>query len=240
VDGLRISLPRTGSAARIYFAGFSDPMLAAEISRRVPRGGCYVDVGAHVGEYVLLAAQAAGPDGTVVAFEPNPDLAAIVEANAELNSFPGIRVRRSVVGAVSDPVRFSVDQRSGGGWIGDGDTTRIVDSVTLAQIAESERLGIIDVVKIDAAGAELGVIRGGLPLMAERRLPLVIAKLYHREVVRERFGVDSLALPEELLAHGYRLEALTAEGRHDLRHAEDAVRLSDAAYSVVLIARSDA
>jgi FkbM family methyltransferase len=235
---LRIALPRTGSAAEIYFAGSSFPPLAAEVRRAMPPGGCFVDIGAHVGEYVLLAAHAAGPNGTVVAFEPNPELAAVIEANSELNSLPGVRVRRSVVGAVSGEIDFEVDPDSGGGWIASpGGNVRTVEAVTLAQVAESEGLGVIDVVKVDAAGAELDVIRGGLPLVAEGRLPLVFSKLYHPEVVRERFGYDSLALPEELLAHGYALEALTADGQQSVTGAEDAVRLSEAAYSVVLVAR---
>src|ERR1700761_7195395 len=65
--GLSIALPRTGAAAQIYYRTFSSPGLAHILTEHLSAGMHFLDVGAHVGEYSLLAAALVGPQGRVTA-----------------------------------------------------------------------------------------------------------------------------------------------------------------------------
>lgn len=47
-------------------------------------GGLVIDVGANFGHYALIAANAIGPEGLVVAFEPDPETFALLDANRKL------------------------------------------------------------------------------------------------------------------------------------------------------------
>ena len=59
---------------------------------RLGPGAMFVDVGASVGFFSLLAARLVGPGGVVVAFEPQPDAASSLRRNAQLNGFSMVEV----------------------------------------------------------------------------------------------------------------------------------------------------
>jgi hypothetical protein len=64
-----------GLSPHLIFQGFWEMWITAAMARFVRRGTTVVDVGANVGYYTLLLADAVGPQGRVVAFEPNPPIA---------------------------------------------------------------------------------------------------------------------------------------------------------------------
>jgi FkbM family methyltransferase len=236
--GLRIALPRTGTAALVYYDGFSDRVLASEIVGHLAPGATYVEVGAHIGEYVLCAAAAIGPQGRVFAFEPNPALARSVEENARLNGLANVTVLPLAVGAWSGQAGFVHDDRSGGGWLALGAEARLtVETICLDDFARRFRVRTIDLLKVDAAGAETHVLAGAHGLVSHGRLPLVIAKLYNPAVARERFALESLDLIEQLLSWGYRIEALTSSGRVQVGDVAEVASFADSAYTTLVVAR---
>jgi len=62
-----------------------EPELAAYIARRLREGDVFIDIGANVGLFSMLAARCVGPSGRVVAFEPNPEARSILAALATMN-----------------------------------------------------------------------------------------------------------------------------------------------------------
>ena len=51
-----------------------------------------LDIGANIGFFSLLAAKCVGASGKVIAFEPNPSTADILEKNIALNGFKNILI----------------------------------------------------------------------------------------------------------------------------------------------------
>lgn len=236
--GFRIALPRTGTAALVYYDGFSDPTLAGEIVGHLAPGATYVEVGAHIGEYVLCAAAATGPQGRVFAFEPNPALARSVEENVRLNGLANVTVLPLAVDARSGREGFVHDDRSGGGWLALGaEAPSTVTTISLDDFARRFRVQTIDLLKIDAAGSETHVLAGAQSLVSHGRLPLVIAKLYNPAVARERFNIESLDLIEQLLSWGYGIEALTGSGRVQIGDVAEVASFAASAYTTVVVAR---
>ena len=94
-----------------------------------------------------------------------------------------------------------------GGWVCGGEDG-VVDNATLETFAVRERLGVIDLMKLDAAGGELAILAGGRSLLERGAIRSLICKLYHPDVVAERFGrdrgpvaiVDFLSLSKALLS----------------------------------------
>ncbi len=66
---------------------FFEPDSLQELARRVGPDIRFVDVGANVGTYALLAAQAGGDRAKVLAIEPNPGLTQRLRENTFLNGF---------------------------------------------------------------------------------------------------------------------------------------------------------
>jgi FkbM family methyltransferase len=126
----------------------------------IQAGATVVDVGANVGYMTLLAAQAAGPDGLVVAVEPEQANLALLRANLWLNGVDNARVlgvaawsRRGLL-----PLWFNADNR--------GDHRVGVDATAGAPMVSAvpldELLGelVLDVVKIDTQGSDHEALAG--------------------------------------------------------------------------------
>ena len=64
-----------------------DPPVASLLAKLIQPGWVCVDVGANVGVYVLQLARWSGPDGYVVAFEPNPEARKVLHRHIRLNGF---------------------------------------------------------------------------------------------------------------------------------------------------------
>jgi hypothetical protein len=51
----------------IYFLGYFDPAGIALIKKRLPEEGVFIDIGANIGSYTLVAAKQVGEPGKVIA-----------------------------------------------------------------------------------------------------------------------------------------------------------------------------
>jgi FkbM family methyltransferase len=120
-----------------------------------------VDVGANVGLYTLLLARLAGASGRVIAFEPEPDLFAVLQRNCWANRASTVTAINSALGEESGRVRFhrsafnSGDNRLGGfGW-----TSEAVE-VEVARLDEALHDLRVDFLKMDVQGYEMRAFRG--------------------------------------------------------------------------------
>lgn len=95
--------PRT----RWQFSGHYDRGAAARLVDLVKPGDEVWNVGANIGVYVLQLCRLVGPTGHVVAFEPNPEAAALLRHNVSLNGFDArVTVVTAAVGEHAGEVSF--------------------------------------------------------------------------------------------------------------------------------------
>ena len=73
----------------IHLFGIWEPDLTHFIRRRLAAGDTFVDVGANIGYYTVLASKWVGPRGRVVAIEASPRVFADLRASVELNNASG-------------------------------------------------------------------------------------------------------------------------------------------------------
>src|SRR5262249_8726257 len=66
---MRVVVPEV-VGAELYRHGYIEPAMTRVLLERLRPGMVFVDVGAHYGYYSLLASQAVGPAGAVLAVEP--------------------------------------------------------------------------------------------------------------------------------------------------------------------------
>lgn len=199
---------RTAFGRQLYRYRGSDPDLAFVRAHLRP-GEVFIDGGAHVGMFTLVAASAVGPNGMVCAFEPNPETFEILRRNVELNGLAHVRLHREALGDRPGEVRFTVRAGDHAPWShlgephgGEEGRTEPVRVTTLAERIPPDVWSRVALVKLDLEGAEPAALRGMTPLLGLNRPDMLI------ELVPEhlaRCGEAPLALVELLRGHGYDL-----------------------------------
>lgn len=164
--GVRLRLDLRESLQRDFYFGLYDQRELRLVSRRLRSGGDFVDVGAHVGMYAVLAARELRGRGRVLAFEPNPAARAQLAENLELNGCTNVVVVAAAVAdetegsatlhvpASPDPSFSSLE----GGRFAEGESVAV--PVTTVDAAVAEHGLRPSVVKIDVEGGEAAVVRG--------------------------------------------------------------------------------
>ena len=130
----------------------------ALLAAAVPPGGRVVEGGAHLGFVTVHAARAAGPDGRVIAFEPNVPIHDVLRENLAANGVHDrVDVRPQALGEAPGVASFFAS----------GDTSSFFKAEAGAVPGEVEVVrgddvvaGSVDVIKLDVEGAELAALRG--------------------------------------------------------------------------------
>ncbi|WP_448577435.1 FkbM family methyltransferase [Thermosphaera sp.] len=122
-------------------------------------GSVFVDVGANIGYYTLIASKLVGSQGRVYSIEPVPSTATILKANIKLNNCLNVSIHEVAVWSSKGTLTLRIP----GSWYGLAFVSRyggniVVNSITLDELLKNETS--IDCIKIDVEGAELEVLRG--------------------------------------------------------------------------------
>lgn len=160
---------------RIRHFGIFEHNLTYFTLQRLRRGDVYLDIGANVGYFTLLAAGRVGDAGRVIAIEPDPETFAALGAKVRLNGFGNVTALN--VAATGAHCRVSVvrteRRNSGSNEIavrGDG----TVRGLPFHELAGSD-IGRISFIKIDVEGSEAPILRAILEALPELPSDLVVA-----------------------------------------------------------------
>jgi FkbM family methyltransferase len=175
------------------------------------------DVGAHVGEWTTYLLQQCNARGLgrvlITCFEPSPDSRAMLEKVAQEANSGRVAV---IPKALSETIG-TVDLHLTGGGVSSlheqatRPTVKLVrvETVTLDAFCDDAGIERIDLVKIDAEGHDMAVIRGGTQLLERQAVGVLQFEYNHRWVMARAFLRDAFTL---LVPLGYRLGKVTPLG----------------------------
>jgi FkbM family methyltransferase len=216
--GLRLRLHTRGNVAEariLFLAQFWEPRERALLEARAGPGFVFVDVGANAGGYSLWVLSLLREQCTIVAVEPDPELAARLGFNAATNGAENLRVIRAALADREGEGVLVLDSRNRGenrlligtegsaagpGWEGDTPphaTRTHVPLRTLHRLVREEGLSRVDALKIDIEGMELPVLRAFFQDAPEELWPRLLITEHHGTPEHE-------ALAELLRERGYR------------------------------------
>jgi len=200
IDGTRfiVRLGETGLTGNMY-CGLHEFADMAYVLHTTTPADLFVDVGANVGSYTLLACSVRRARG--ICFEPVPQTYQRLLDNLRLNDLTD-RVRAFNLG-LSDrrgELRFTVGENCMNHVMADGedaaDSTQ-VDVVPLDSILDGESPTAM---KIDVEGFESAVIRGAPRCLGKASLNSVIMELNGSG---ERYGFSEGSILQEMRDHGF-------------------------------------
>lgn len=220
---LKIALPHTSNASLLFYRTNSDPSLVALLQTLLYPRMTFLDVGAHIGEFTLIGAQMVGLEGKVIAVEPLPPCAEAIRRNAAMNGLNQVKVYDGALGDYSGKIGFQSDSERSSGWIAvqpnqvafETPCWTLDDFFPVAGIAKA------DVVKLDAGGNELAVLRGGAKTLGAGKIGVLVMKLYHPKVTRDRFDYDARESVELLREWGFQMKLVVRADAFPIFRPED-------------------
>jgi FkbM family methyltransferase len=174
-------------------------------------GDTFYEVGAHIGFLSMGAARLVGAKGEVVAFEADPENIARIEEHLLRNSLGQVRVVSRAVWSHAGRLRFEraspFSSRNTGSVQeepvpGRNSDVIEVEAVALDDYARDHRPPSL--IKIDAEGAELQVLKGGEGLISTEK-PLILCEVHSAELAEQ--------VEKWLLGKGYCLEWFRGEAQ---------------------------
>ena len=153
----------------IYYFGVWEPNLTAWIESRLRPGDCFIDVGANVGYFSLLASTLVGQSGKVVSIEALPRTFEVLTRNLHVNRARNVRSINVAVWDKEETVTFFSSRDTINGtstamptraerW--KLDRRCDVRAAPLSSILSPDEAAAARMVKIDVEGAESRVILG--------------------------------------------------------------------------------
>ena len=149
--------------------GHLEPGLVARMKSTIKEGMTVVDVGANVGTYTLLALKGIGTSGSVISYEPTPRVFDILTNNVRINGFLETGRVHLWQKAVSDGSQsrsqffLSSNSLMNSLYGRDPDSRRPVETIDVETVSldhDLEHVRRVDVIKIDAEGAEPMILQG--------------------------------------------------------------------------------
>jgi FkbM family methyltransferase len=211
VDGLLVAVPAEELRLALYhtFYGFQEPGVRKIFNGLVQPGHTVVDVGASIGMYSLCAARIVGEAGSVLAFEPTPRTYRVLVENLKFNGFWDnglVRAHQLALGETTGTASLYCHP----GDFGFNTLYRRDDggeeiAVRVAAFDEMFPDVHVDVVKIDAEGAEPAIL-AGMARTIERNAKIAIIIEFAPSHL-ERAGVNATGFARQLL-HRYDVLAI--------------------------------
>lgn len=206
----------------LYLFGAWEPHLTAWLRRRLRPGDGFVDVGANIGVFSVLAAQLVGEEGHVVAVEASPDMHRRLVGHARLNGLHNVRALNAAVSDRRRTLHFVLASSRNTGansivpYDGPAESGFEAEARPLPELLDPAELAGARVIKIDVEGAEGGVVRGLAPVLDDLRPDAEICV----EVTPERMALlgdsadDLLGVMRDAGFHVYRLANDYAPGSY--------------------------
>jgi FkbM family methyltransferase len=192
----------------ILTGGVFDPCVSETMYRLIDPGDAILDVGANIGYLTSLAAARSGRAGRVIAYEPNPSVFAMLQANADRwRSAPNVaqvQLRQVALSSRAGTAELSTGPAANMGLSSlEPDeahaSTENVVQVALARLDDDLPLPSIGLLKIDVEGHEADVLSGATELLRSGSL---------RDIVFEDHDDYPSRATQIVEAAGYRLLSL--------------------------------
>ncbi|MFF4156653.1 FkbM family methyltransferase [Streptomyces sp. NPDC001678] len=192
----------------VYMFGVWEPHMTCWLRRRLQPGDTFVDAGANIGYFALLAASLVGDQGRVVAIEASPAFHRALLRQAQLNGFTAVRAVNTAISDRREELTFTLASARNLGansvvpYDGPTASTFAIEARPLPEVLLPSEISSARVIKVDVEGAEGKVVRGMEPMLDRLRDDVEITV----EVTPERMaklGDSSDELLATMARHGF-------------------------------------
>ncbi len=163
----------------IFFLGSYEPAELKVLEKLLPPKGTFMDIGANMGLYSLLASRTAGPEGTVYCFEPLEKNYKMLKNNIAINRLSNIHSEKLAIGEKNKTTTLYYDDQEKNQGMA---TTRYIKDayreeitmVSLDEYVNNHAISRIHLIKIDIEGSEYAALLGMRNTLSAHRPAIII------------------------------------------------------------------
>jgi len=157
-----------------FYAGIYEADKTDFINAHCKAGDTVIDIGAHMGIFSFFLAKQVGPTGKVYSFEPAANTFNVLTQTIKYNNLQGtVHTRQQAVSDTTGELSFYIYNNSSisnANSISEQNADSGAKEVTVACISlddlyNKENIQNLTLIKIDAEGAELDILKGGRRLI---------------------------------------------------------------------------
>ncbi len=188
-----------------------EPHVTTVIRRELKEGDVFLDVGANIGYFTMLASSLVNESGKVIAIEPNPQNLQLIYYSLLENRTNNVKIYPYAASDVTAILKFTTIGSNGGvitEYSKDQKYYLLVPSVILDEILEDESR--IDLIKIDIEAHEPIAIKGMESLIKKHR-PKIITE-FHPWAMELNNITPPAEYLENLIELGYGLSVIESDG----------------------------
>jgi FkbM family methyltransferase len=180
IDGAKLAVRRgmTGATGNVY-CGLHEYVDMSFVLDELKPGDLFVDIGANVGTYTVLASKVCGAD--TIAVEPDPDTARALRRNIDVNGIADkVQVVEAALGAEEGVTPFTIGRDTVNRVAsGDDSDVREVPLRTLDDVLEGR---VPAIMKIDVEGYEAEVLKAASKTLSHPGLRAIITETLDDDV----------------------------------------------------------
>lgn len=189
-----------------------EPAVTQIVRSHLHEGDVFVDVGANIGYFTLMAATIVGRNGHVHAVEPNPDNCHLITMSVEANGVENVTLYPFAAAEKTQMLQLDI--------AGTGSNSRVIDDSpqavpgssppqqVQAVILDKVLAGLerIDLVKMDIEGAEPRALQGMMQIL-QRHRPILISE-FSPALIKVTSHVTPESYLEQLISLHYELSVI--------------------------------
>ena len=182
-----------------------------------------IDIGANVGYYSALTSDAVGPEGIVLAIEPDPESFKYLLKTIQASKFKNIRPFLKAASDHNDilPLFISKDNRGDNRLYQTNQKRDYINvkTIRLDDLIIENEIDQIDLIKIDVQGYEPKVIRGMQKIITSSKKIILLTEFWPKGIIDA--GENPYEFLEMLRNFGFLLYELNKKGKLVLLRKED-------------------
>ncbi len=217
--------------AKLFVSGRLEPDETIAFRKLTRNGDRVIDIGANIGYFTVLLALLVGEGGRVLAVEPDPESAALLRKNVDLNKLHGVVT--VVEAAAGEAPGEGTLGRSADYNAGDNRMHRTREDSPFRGSAERDSVDVrvvtidecirdwdrVDIIKMDAQGYEPLILRGMLGTLSRNEGVVILTEFWPRGMENMKESAEGFC--RALNEMGFSMWEFQDNGKLDQVHASD-------------------
>jgi FkbM family methyltransferase len=233
-------------SSTLFADGIWEPEETFFVGKTLQPGMAFVDVGANIGYYTVIASGIVGSAGKVFAFEPDPKNFALLQKNIDANGCENvIAIQKAVTASVQSIFLYRSNNNFGDHRVyepqgeflaGKVRSAIAIESVSLDQYFDRNRTRI-DLLKMDIQGSEYEAFVGMQELLERNSDIMILTEFWPKGLAQA--GASPQVYLDEVRKCGFEIFRLDATGSRKVSDRDILGHLSEDGYMNLVFSRRD-